>query len=204
MITPQQLKQILPQCLDPTVWAKALNDICPQYGIDTPARFGMFLAQVGHESQHLNKRRENLSYSLRALMNTWPSRFPTEATATPYVRQPERLANYVYANRLGNGDAASGDGWRYRGGGLIQLTGRANYREAGGAIGVSLEDAPQKIELPDVAARSSAWWWQAHGCNELADAGDIGKVTETINGPAKLGLDARTMMWLKAKMVLGA
>jgi putative chitinase len=204
MITPEQIKAILPQCLDPATWAKALNTACPQFGVDTPGRMAAFIAQVGHESVQLNRRRENLSYSMRALMNTWPKRFPTEESTTSFVRNPERLANYVYANRLGNGDFASGDGWRYRGGGLIQLTGRANYREAGDAIGVPLESMPQKVEQPDVAARSSAWWWSAHGCNELADAGNFEKITETINGPAKLGLEARGLLWLKAKQILGA
>jgi putative chitinase len=202
IVTAQQIKAILPQCMDPATWAKALNIACPQFGIDTPWRMAAFIAQVGHESVQLNRRRENLSYSVRALMNTWPRRFPTEQSATPYARNPEKLANYVYAGRLGNGDTASGDGWRYRGGGLIQLTGRTNYREAGEAIGVALEEAPQKIEQPDVAARSSAWWWQAHGCNDLADAGEFDKITETINGPAMLGAAARRELWAKAKLIL--
>lgn len=203
MIASPQIKAILPQCLDPSIWADALNVAASQFDFDTPVRMAAFLAQVGHESVQLNRRRENLSYSMRGLMNTWPRRFPTEESTTGYVRNPERLANYVYANRLGNGDSASGDGWKYRGGGLIQLTGRGNYRDAGAALGVPLEDAPQKIELPIVAARSAGWFWQSHGCNELADAGEFEKITETINGPAKLGQKEREALWAKAKAVLG-
>lgn len=201
MITSTQIKAVLPQCLDPSIWADALNVAASQFDFDTPARMAAFLAQVGHESVQLNRRRENLSYSMRGLMNTWPRRFPTEESTTGYVRNPERLANYVYGGRLGNTEP--GDGWKYRGGGLIQLTGRGNYRDAGAALGVPLEDAPQKIELPIVAARSAGWFWQSHGCNELADAGEFEKITETINGPAKLGQKEREALWAKAKAVLG-
>lgn len=201
MITSTQIKAVLPQCLDPSIWADALNVAASQFDFDTPVRMAAFLAQVGHESVQLNRRRENLSYSMRGLMNTWPRRFPTEESTTGYVRNPERLANYVYGGRLGNTEP--GDGWKYRGGGLIQLTGRGNYRDAGAALGVPLEDAPQKIELPIVAARSAGWFWQSHGCNELADAGEFEKITETINGPAKLGQKEREALWAKAKAVLG-
>lgn len=201
MLTAAQIKEIMPQCLDPSIWADALNVAASQFDFDTPVRMAAFLAQVGHESVQLNRRRENLSYSMRGLMNTWPRRFPTEESTTGYVRNPEKLANYVYAGRLGNTEP--GDGWKYRGGGLIQLTGRGNYREAAAALGVPLEDAPQKIEQPIVAARSAGWFWQSHGCNELADAGEFEKITETINGPSKLGHDARVLLWLKAKQVLG-
>jgi putative chitinase len=203
-MTPAQLKLILPGVLDPNVWAKALNDAATEFDFASNTRMAAFVAQVGHESMNLNRLRENLSYSIRGLMATWPKRFPTEAAAAPFARNPERLANFVYANRLGNGEFASGDGWRFRGGGCIQLTGRANYREAGAALGEPLEISPQKIQIPSVAARAAGWFWKTHGCNELADAGDFDKITETINGPAMLGAAERRELWQKAKQVLCA
>lgn len=202
-LSPSQLKAIMPMVIDTTAWSDAVSIAADQFGINTPQRLAAFLAQIGYESVQFTRRRENLSYSVRALRNTWPGRFPTDDSAMPYARNPEKLANLVYANRLGNGDVASGDGWKYRGGGLIQLTGRANYRAAGEGLGLPLEDQPQRVEQPIVAARTAGWFWQTHGCNELADAGEFEKITETINGPAKLGQDARVLLWLKAKQVLG-
>jgi putative chitinase len=151
----------------------------------------IWLAQCGYESMSFNRQRESLSYSMLGLMKTWPSRFPTERSAVYYVQAPERLANLVYANRLGNGDAESQDGWKYRGGGIIQLTGRANYAEAGKALGVPLETQPVKIEIKSVSARVAGWFWKKRGCNELADASDFEGITGAINGPAMLGLEAR-------------
>jgi len=204
MISADQLKRILPRCLDPNLWTAALNAAAAEFDFGSNVRMAAFLAQVGHESDQLNAGRENLSYSVRRLMAVWPRRFPTEESALPYARNPERLANTVYADRLGNGSFASGDGWKYRGGGLLQLTGRANYREAGAAINQPLEISPAKIEIQLISARAAGWFWKAHGCNELADAGDFDKITETINGPAKVGLDARILLWRTAQQVLGA
>lgn len=201
-MTPEQLKKILPLCRDPRTWQIALDAACKEFDITGKPRLSMFLAQIGHESAQLNSLRENLSYGVRGLMATWPRRFPTEASAMPFARQPERLANFVYADRLGNGNYQSGDGFKYRGGGVIQTTGKANYEQTGKALGIDLVAAPQKIEEHAVAARAGAWFWKVHGCNELADVGDIDKVTETINGPAKLGLAARMALWLTAQGVL--
>jgi putative chitinase len=202
-MTPFQLKAIFPKCMDITSWAGVLDKIAVEFEINTPERMAAFVAQCGHESAEFNRLRENLSYSARGLMATWPTRFPTDAIAVAFARNPQRIANYVYANRMGNGPPESNDGWNYRGGGLIQLTGRANYRAAGKAIGVPLETAPSKIEQPLVAARAAGQFWQSHGLNELADSGEFEKITETINGPAKLGLAERKAFWEKAKYVLG-
>lgn len=203
MIAPGQLARILLRCRDLRTWCAAFEDALPRYEVNTLPRLAAFIAQAGHESAQLNVLRENLSYGIRGLMATWPARFPNEQAAVPFARQPERLANWVYANRLGNGPYDSGDGYKYRGGGILQITGKAQYAAAGEALGVPLVLAPQKIEQPAVAALVAAWWWHAHGCNELADAGEFERLTEVINGPMKMGLAERTELWVRAKAVLG-
>lgn len=202
MLTPDQLAKILPKCRDLRIWVAALEPAWERFGVTTPCRQAAFLAQAGHESAQFGVLRENLSYGIRGLMATWPARFPNEQAAVPFARQPQRLANWVYAGRLGNGPYESGDGYRYRGGGLLQITGRAQYEAAGAALGVPLVDAPQKIEQPAVAALASAWWWNEHGCNELADASEFDRLTEVINGPLKLGLEERKAIWQRAAAVL--
>lgn len=149
--------------------------------IGTGLRQAHFLAHALHESALLSRVAENLNYSAAGLQATWPRRFDAE-TARQYARQPERIANRVYADRLGNGDEASGDGWAFRGRGLIQITGRANYRECGDWMGVALEDDPRLAEEPEFAARTAAWYWITRGCNALADADDVEAVTRKING----------------------
>jgi putative chitinase len=136
-------------------------------------------------------------------MATWPARFPTEAFADTFARQPIKIANYVYAMRLGNGPPECNDGWNFRGGGIIQITGRTNYKAAARALDLPLDLQPAKIEQPLIAARVAGWFWRSHGLNELADTGDFERITETINGPAKLGLAERIAFWEKAKTVLG-
>lgn len=202
-MTPNQFKQIFPSNRDPTNWSNILNAVSVEFEITTPARLVAWLAQCGHESAQFRHLRECMSYSAVTMMNTWPSRFRDLAHAQQYARQPEKLANYVYALRLGNGPPETGDGWRYRGGGVIQLTGKTQYKLAGEAIGVPLESTPNKIEQPLTAARVAGWYWKDHGLNELADVGEFDRITETINGPAKLGLAERKMIWEKAKQVLG-
>ncbi len=191
MIDAQQLKKALPACKDVSLWSLALNAAAEEFSINTKERFAMWLGQCAHESNQLNVLRENLSYSQRGLMATWPKLFPTIEVANQFARQPQKTANYVYANRLGNGPFESNDGWNYRGGGLIQLTGKGSYAAEEKALGIPLVRSPGKMEIPEVAARSAAHFWSSHGCNELADAGDFDKITETINGPRKLGLAER-------------
>jgi putative chitinase len=186
LITAKQLKTAFPLCRDPALWANELSKAAVKYEINTKQRFAMWVAQCAHESAYFNQLRENLSYNARMLRDTWPKRFPSDEFANTYARQPQKLANYVYANRLGNGDVASNDGWNYRGGGVIQLTGKANYIAAEKATGFPVGSFPSRIEHPQIAATVAAWFWQSHGLNEVADTGDFAKVTETINGPAKL------------------
>lgn len=193
-LTSETMKLALPACHDPTYWASILPAIGAEFGIDTRIRFAMWLAQCAHESNQLNAAtgRENMSYSAAGLVATFHKYFPTLEAAALYARQPEKIACVVYANRLGNGPVESNDGWTYRGGGMIQLTGRANYVAAGKALGLNLVGFPRLIEQPKNSARVAGWFWKTHGCNELADAGDFEKITETINGPRKLGLAERT------------
>ena len=179
-LTEQQLLQILPNARPVAgIFLPALNRAMARYKIDSPVRVAVFLAQVGHESGQLRNLVENLNYSAEALVRTWPSRF-TATSAAVCARQPEKIANVVYSGRMGN--TRPGDGWRYRGRGLIQLTGRVNYAAAGAGLGLPLEDNPELLEQPEHAAMSAAWWWSTHGLNELADAGrfqDIGSVINT-------------------------
>jgi len=138
------------------------------------------------------------------------AKYFTADSAADYAGQPERIANRVYADRLGNGDEASGDGWRFRGRGLIQVTGRANYQQCQAGLhqafdgyGADLLTAPETLELPDDAALSAAWFWSAHGLNQLADAGDIVAMTERINGGTN-GLDDRRRLYTAAVSALAA
>ncbi|ROL64624.1 glycoside hydrolase family 19 protein [Pseudomonas vranovensis] len=179
-LTEQQLLQILPNARPVAgIFLPALNRAMARYKIDSPVRVAAFLAQVGHESGQLRNLVENLNYSAEALVRTWPNRF-TATSAAVCARQPEKIANIVYSGRMGN--TRPGDGWRYRGRGLIQLTGRSNYVAAGAGLALPLEDNPELLEQPEHAAMSAAWWWSTHGLNELADAGrfqDIGSVINT-------------------------
>lgn len=200
-LTADIMKAVFPACHDPTYWASILPGIATQYEINTIPRFGMWLAQCGHESNQFNAAtgRENLSYSAAGLVATFPHHFPTIESAVPYARLPQRIGCVVYANRLGNGDVESNDGWNYRGGGMIQLTGKANYVTAGEALGIDLVAWPRQIEKADVSAKVACWFWKSHGCNEYADAGNFERITETINGPRKLGLEQRRAYWDKLK-----
>jgi len=203
-MTPSQLKAILPQCRDTLYWSSLLLKAEP-YGVNTPVRWAAFIAQVGHESAQLNTLTENLSYSIRALMTTWPKRFPDETTAQKYARNPQRTANAVYANRLGNGSFESGDGYKYRGRGLIQVTGKGNYEAMGKGLGLDLVNRPALLELPDNAVRSAGYYWQTNGLNELADENterSFKLITHKINGGYN-GWDDRLALWVRAKTTLG-
>lgn len=207
-LTARQLTLIMPACTAPEEWSAALNPAMARFEIVNAGRMAAFLAQIGHESGQLNRLAENLNYSAKRLMQVWPGRFPTLEKALPNERNPEKLAGYVYAKRLGNGDEASGDGWRYRGRGLIQLTGRGNYRAAAGGIGLPLEEQPDLLVQPEAAALSAAWFWKSHGLNELADDNnddndleDFRTISKRING-GTVGLKERMTLWERAKRVL--
>jgi putative chitinase len=198
MLDGATLKRVFPDCSDADDWAAALDGALSRFHITTRDRVCAFLAQTSHESAHFRRLEESLYYRTPArLMAVWPKRFRDEASATPYVANPERLGNYVYALRMGNGDEASGDGYRYRGRGLIQLTGRSNYLQAGEALGIDLVSTPDRLVAKDVAALSAAWFWDTRGLNALADHDkpdddleDFVEITRRING-GTVGLKER-------------
>lgn len=181
-LTIDTLNKIMPKARSQAgIFLPALNAAMAEFDIDTPARQASFLAQVGVESGQFSALVENLNYSAAGLLATFKTRF-TATQAAEYARHPERIANRAYANRMGNGAESSGDGWRYRGRGLIQITGRANYATAGAALGLDLIEQPELLEQPVNACRSAAWWWDAHDLNALADVGDQVRVTKRVNG----------------------
>lgn len=185
-------------------WLEPLKETFEKYQINTPKRQACFLGQTMHESGSFKFTRENLNYSARALMNTWPSRFPDLETASQYERQPEKIANKVYSGRMGN--IEDGDGAKYIGRGLIQVTGKENYTHCGEALGVDLITNPQLLEEPRYAALSAGWFWNKKGLNALADEGtkDAFEVmTKRING-GLLGLDDRKSKMIEALKALGA
>lgn len=185
MITRAQLAAIMPLAGSRVdLFLDHLNAAMAEFGIDTPAREAAFLAQAAHESSQLWYLVENLNYSADGLLKTWPRRFsPVEAAA--YSRQPERIANKAYALRMGNGDEASGDGWKYRGRGIFQITGRGSYADCSLALfGNSdmLLEMPELLEQPENACRSAGWFWQHRELNQWADADDFKTLTIRING----------------------
>lgn len=180
----------------------ALNSLLPKYDINTPLRISHFLAQVLHESGHLKYNKENLNYSASALRSVFGKYFKTDEEANDYARQPERIANRVYANRMGNGNEASGDGWKYAGKGLIQLTGKANYTECGTSLGLDLISCPEAIiTSPDACVETTCWFWNKHNLNLLADKDDIIAITKKINGGLN-GIDDRKELLASAKSIL--
>lgn len=173
------------------------------FTINTPKRAAAFLAQAAHESIGFTRLQENLSYSTpERLMEVFKGRFSGLADAAQYLRQPEKLANRVYANRLGNGDTSSGDGWRFRGRGLFQLTGRANYMAAGDGLGTDYKANPDLVAEPPDAAFTAAWYWAVGNLNAMADVGQVDVITRRINGPAMLGADERRAMYQRFLQVL--
>ncbi len=183
-------------------WLEPLKETFEKYGIDTTKRQAAFIGQCMHESGGFKLLQENLNYSAKALMATWPSRFPTEEIANEYARQPEKIANKVYGGRMGNDVESSGEGWKYRGRGIKQLTGKENYERCGSSLGVDLVSDPDLLLDPKYAALSAGLFWNKHNLNDLADKGDIETMTKRING-GLLGLDARKAAIKKAESVLG-
>lgn len=197
----------MPLC-DADRWVAPLNAAMERFEINTPTRMAAFLAQIAHESGEMTRLTEGLYYSRpERLCKVWPKRFPTISSALPYIRNPEKLANHVYANRGGNGDEACGDGYRYRGRGLFQLTFRDNYRMAGLALDLPLEDEPDLVTTPEVAALTAASYWQRLGLNALADhqpgdddVQDFVEISVRING-GRIGLAERKRYWAIAQQV---
>ena len=181
-------------------WEIPLNQVFIKYEIDTPKRQAAFIGQCSYESANFTNLQENLNYSAQRLMQVWPSRFPYIIAAEPYAHNPEKLANFVYAGRMGN--LEDGDGYTYRGRGLIQITGREMYAKCGNALGIDLIDNPDLLLTPEYATLSASWFWNKHGLNTLADAQEYGTMTRRINGGIT-GLDERIAKITKALQVLG-
>lgn len=185
----------------PVEWLEALCLGAERWGVNTPDRFACFAGQLAHETTEFTRFEENLWYSAKRLYEIWPKRFPSLKSAEPYAMNPERLANKVYANRMGNGPEESGDGWMYRGRGPIQLTGFDNYKKYGELIGVDLVAHPEKLLVPAIGIASAGAYWVAHGCNELADANKQAEITKAING-GDIGLAHRIEMTNKIRSIL--
>ena len=183
-------------------WHEAIDQLLPEYDITTPARVAAFVAQCAHESGNFAFIKENLNYRAVSLMKTFGKYFPTMDLALQYEKRPEKIANRVYANRMGNGDEASGDGYRFCGRGLIQLTGRDNYTFFAGSLGIPVEDASEYLATFEGAAPSACWFWETNNLNRFADAGDIKGLTRAING-GYIGLEDRIRHYEHALHVMG-
>lgn len=183
-VTLELLQKIAPKTKSTNLqqFVQPLNDIIEHYELNTPGRLAAFLAQTAHESGGFNAIKENLNYSARGLMVTFKKYFPTEELAKQYERQPEKIANRVYANRMGNGPESSGDGWKYRGRGLIQLTGKINYTRISKDLEISLDECQQFLETAEGAVISAAWFWDQNNLNKFCDNGDFIMLTKRING----------------------
>ena len=189
MITLDVLAGIIGRA-DAPDWIGPIGEACYAFEIDTLAREIPFLAQCAHESGGFVRLEENLNYSADRLIEIFPKYFRTPTQARAYARKPEAIANRVYANRIGNGDEASGDGWLYRGRGLFQLTGRANYTLASHDLAADYVSDPDLLSTIVHAAWTAAWFWHKNGCNAYADAGDFVGLTRRING-GTIGLEDR-------------
>jgi len=181
-------------------WLEPLNATFERFDINTPLRQACFIGQCAHESEHFKFLEENLNYKAESLLRVWPNHFTPE-TAQQCAHHPQLIADIAYAHRMGNGSPDSGDGFRYRGRGLIQLTGKNAYRECGQAIGVDLVNDPEYLTTPEGACLSAGWFWQTHGLNELADANEVEEMTERING-GTLGIENRVALMQQALDVL--
>ena len=188
--TKQQLKEMIPKNPYVDQWFEAISEILPEYEITTPQRVAAFLAQCAHESGGFVFLKENLNYKAASLRRVFPKYFPDDAIAAQYAGKGEMIANRVYANRMGNGDEASGDGFRYLGRGLIQLTGKNNYTLFAAAIDTPLEEIPEYLQTFEGAVQSACWFWEQNNLNQWADKKDILTLTKRING-GTIGLEDR-------------
>ena len=184
-------------------WYEAMCEILPLWEIDTPERVAMFIAQCGHESNNFKVLSENLNYSAKALDALFSKYFSKAGRdAQEYHRQPRKIANVIYANRMDNGDTDSGDGWRFRGGGILQLTGRYNYTKFGEEVDLSPEEAVEYVRTKKGALDSACWFWDTNDINKYCDACDVVGATKRING-GTIGLEDRKKHYEHAMEVLG-
>lgn len=184
-------------------FAEPLSETFKRFDVSTKARKAAFIAEAAHESTRFTRLEESLYYRTpERILAMWPKRFSGPAEAAHFCRNPEALANRVYSNRLGNGDESSGDGWKYRGRGLFQITGRSNYKVASDALAADYLRAPELVALPLDACMTAGWFWSSIHGNELADAGLIDEITRKVNGPAMVGADDRRSLYDDALQAL--
>jgi putative chitinase len=188
--TKEQLQSIIGNNPNLDGWYEALSNVLPEYEINTPQRVAAFIAQCTHESGGFKRLKENLNYKWESLRKVFPKYFPTDELAQEYAHKQEQIANRVYGGRMGNGDESSGDGFRYCGRGLIQLTGKNNYTKFAESIGMSVEEVPALLETFEGAVKSACWFWNTNNLNQFADTGDILTMTKRING-GTIGLEDR-------------
>lgn len=206
MLTEEQVKKNYPTSKPEVVKAliASMSILAEKYGLSSPLRMSHFLAQTAHESGGFRLIEENLNYSADGLNKIFPKYFIRAGRdAQAYHRQPEKIANVVYASRMGNGDTASGEGYKFRGRGLIQLTGKSNYSALATDLGVSIDETVAYLATPEGAVESAAWFWNKNGLNTLADKDDVTAVTKKING-GTIGLDDRIKHTKEFKQILGA
>ena len=204
-LTLNQLQQLIPKNPHVRQWHTALAQLLPDYEINTPQRIAAFVAQCAHESGNFTQLRENLNYRAVTLRKIFSKYFPTDELAQQYASMPNKqvaIANLVYANRMGNGPPESGDGYRYAGKGLIQLTGKDNYTWFAASLGIGVEEAAEYLETFEGAAQSACWFWETNKLNQWADAGDILTLTKRING-GTIGLEDRIKHYKHALHILG-
>jgi putative chitinase len=202
-ITQQQLAACIGNNPYLDHWCEALNKILPDYDINTPQRVAAFIAQSAHESGGYTALHENLNYRPETLRRVFPRYFPDDATAQQYAHKPEMIANRVYANRMGNGPESSGDGFRYCGRGLIQLTGHDNYQNFADSVSMDVTQVPEYLQTFEGAVQSACWFWENNNLNQYADSGDILTMTKRING-GTIGLEDRQNHYNQALQVFGA
>jgi putative chitinase len=206
MITVSQLKQLLPKNPYVEHWHHALEQLFPDYEIDTPKRMAAFIAQCAHESGGFMVLKENLNYKAPSLRKLFSKYFPTDELAQQYASKPnkqEAIASRIYANRMGNGDEASKEGYKFCGRGLIQLTGRSNYQAFADSLEMSIDDVPEYLATFEGAAQSACWFWETNKLNQWADKGDILTLTKRING-GTIGLEDRIKHYEHALHIIGA
>jgi putative chitinase len=204
MLTQSQLAELIKGNPYVPQWHNALIQLLPDYEINTPKRIAAFIAQCAHESANFRILTENLNYRWQSLRKVFPKYFPTDELAQQYASKPNRaeaIANRIYASRMGNGPEESGDGWKFRGRGLIQLTGKQNYMWFAASLEITPEEATEYLMTFEGAAQSACWFWETNKLNQWADNGDIVTLTKRING-GTIGLDDRIKHYEHALHVL--
>jgi putative chitinase len=205
-LTKEQLRQVIPKNPYLDHWYSDLSQLLPDYEINTAQRIAGFLAQCTHESNDFTALKENLNYRAASLRKLFPTHFETDEIANDYASRPnkqEAIANRLYCNRMGNGDEASGDGYRYCGRGLIQITGKDNYFWFAASVSITAEEASEYMQTFEGACQSACWFWENNNLNQYADRGDILTLTKKING-GTIGLDDRKARYAKVLHILGA